>query len=245
MLPSLRDNQGQSGCGIFPLCAPSTPGTATGPGAGDNHPLMPTKFGESAGLIRFRENPSSGRLCGAPGRGGGLGETFHRWQHRGSGGGDGAVPAAGSVRRSRALLRFSALPCDSSGTPGELGDIRREAAALHLGAGKQQGEARKSGSGAAFSRAPAGNADRRTDGLAQAARAGLRGRGGASCLPAAPRRSAAGIGGVPGVQAEGPAVPVPGDPSGHGQGAVPPGTALEEPAPPAGAGPTGARFSFL
>lgn len=50
-------------------------------------PLTPRKVGESAGLIRFRENPSSGRLCGAPGRGGGLGETFHCWQHRGSGGG--------------------------------------------------------------------------------------------------------------------------------------------------------------
>ncbi|NWH91385.1 SYT7 protein, partial [Aegithalos caudatus] len=33
------------------------------------HPLTPRKAGESGGLIRLRENPSSGRLCGAPGRG--------------------------------------------------------------------------------------------------------------------------------------------------------------------------------
>lgn len=49
--------------------------------------LMPRKVGESQGLIRFRENPSSGRLCRAPGRGGGLGETFHCRQRRGSAGG--------------------------------------------------------------------------------------------------------------------------------------------------------------
>ncbi|NXB23269.1 SYT7 protein, partial [Rhagologus leucostigma] len=49
--------------------------------------LMPRRVGESPGLIRFRENPSSGKLFRAPGRGGGLGETFHCRQRRGSAGG--------------------------------------------------------------------------------------------------------------------------------------------------------------
>ncbi|NXR21027.1 SYT7 protein, partial [Cinclus mexicanus] len=82
-----------------------------------HHHLMPRKTGGNLGLIRFRENPSSDRLCWAPGRGEGLDETFHCWHRLGSGGGEGGVPAAGSVRRSRFLLRFSALGCGSRGIP--------------------------------------------------------------------------------------------------------------------------------
>lgn len=180
--------QGQSGtvCGIFP------PVRSLGPRHSHrtrrrHHNLMPRKVGESPGPITFRENPSSARLCGAPGRGGGLGETLHCWQRRASGGGcrlwaPSGVPGlcSGSPRWDAAAGGSRALR-DSSVTP----PIRREAVALQSGAGKQEGKARKSGSGAAFSRPPAGNPDRRT-GWSKAARAGLRGRGGTPRFPAGP-----------------------------------------------------------
>lgn len=214
-----------------------------------HHHLMPRKVGEIP--IRFGEKTE---LCQA------LRGSRPGWGSRR----DLSLPAAPWLRRGmtgvcrlRAPsgapgLRFSALGCGSRGVPAAapaLGDssvtppVRREAAALQSGTGKQEGEARKSGSGAAFSRSPAGNPDRRM-GWSKAARAGLRGPGGAPCFPASSWRSAAGIGVSRGSRPRSGCAGAR-DPSGHGQGAVPPGTALEELAPPAGAGPTGARFSFL
>lgn len=188
--------QRQSGtvCGIFP------PVRSLGPRHSHrtrrrHHNLMPRKAGESPGPITFRENPTSARFCGAPGWGGGLGETLHCWQRRASGGGcrlwaPSGVPGlcSGSPRWDAAARGSRALR-DSSVTP----PARREAVALQSGAGKQEGKTRKSGSGAAFSRPPAGNPDRRM-GWSKAARAGLRVRGGTPRFPAAPWRSAARVG---------------------------------------------------
>lgn len=56
-------------------------------------------------------------------------------------------------------------PGSSASPPGELGDIAREAAALRLGAGKQEGEARKAGAAQPLAVPPLGI---RTDGRAGA-----------------------------------------------------------------------------
>ncbi|NWT78466.1 SYT7 protein, partial [Lanius ludovicianus] len=79
-LPSLGDSQGQCVASSLRVRSPDPRHSHR---TRRRH-LMPRKVGESPGLIRFRENPSSGRLCRALGRGRGLGETFHCRQRRGS-----------------------------------------------------------------------------------------------------------------------------------------------------------------